>query len=309
MNTRKKEKILQIFIREVLKNNSRQSPPSGYFDPVKTICEIILEQSQYSQVQFANQKGQNLKENTEASTSILNRCRTFFRKNTADNQDTQPSTARIQGQPFPAQIQPFLPDFLIRKASEQLANLPEEDGLSFFEKSMRAYIYKPIIFHQLLDHFQLWLETDALGSKNFAEFLTSKKIDLKENTFYSWLIKQDFINKLDYGNLDLGSSENLKRFVEEDKLLGTVCFCDLSGDEIKEHVHSYLKSKYKTSKIPDIFLDLFSENKKSQKYFGKTVIIFGFYVIFFTFDSLVQFLQMNCATSKNAKDLGQWSSK
>lgn len=310
MNIRKKEKILQVFIREVLKKNFRQSESSEYFDPVKTICNIILEQSEYTPSDTASRKDQSqIQKQDESTGNILTRFKTLFQKKGLESPGSVTSPINIQGKLSHSRKQSMLPDSLNQKALELLKNMPTEEDLSFFEQSIRDYIFKPVIFHQLLDHIQLRLEVNALSEKDFSAFLTSKKIDLKENAFYSWLIKQEFISKLDYGNLDLGSTANIQRFVLEDKLLGTVCFCDISGNEVKEHVHSYLKNKYKTSKIPDLFLDLFAKNRENQKYFGKIIIIFGFYVIFFSFEDSIQFLQQNCAQSSKSKDIEQWSSK
>ncbi|WP_045211340.1 hypothetical protein [Desulfonatronovibrio magnus] len=101
----------------------------------------------------------------------------------------------------------------------------------------------------------------------------------------------------------------MRNFVLDQKLLGTVCFCDFSTPKVRNLIHTYLKKKYKTDKMPNMFLDLFSRNRSSEKYFGKTVIIFGFYVIFFTFDEFVDYLKNNMTPGKGPANTSKWGTK
>ncbi|WP_291322578.1 hypothetical protein [Desulfonatronospira sp.] len=213
-------------------------------------------------------------------------------------------------QNYPQEVDCLCPDFILQKVKSIIEKTEHKDiHEDSLESLITDYICSNRAYHKLLDSILLFIENRNIHTNSLARYLSAKKADLKENAFYNWIIKQSFIQKMDYAELGLGNAPKLQTFVERDKMLGTVCFLDLGTEDLKHKFHNMLQKKYKSSKMPDMFMDFFSQRRQENDLFGRVVVIFAYNIIMFKLDDYEKFYQKIMLPEEYRQDSSSFAHK
>ena len=301
-----KEKQISIFLHALFESSDIAPAFKKNLNPIKILTHIYLYKTGCADI-AKKIKFDSLPATKNNERHMVNKICNFF-KDSDPHQKNDVASYLVQN--YPDEVDCLCPDFILTKIRAIIKKINKNDlHEDHVEKLVWEHICDKKIYHKFLDNILLFIEDRSIENNNLAKFLTTKKADLKENTFYKWIIRQNFIQKLDYAELGLAHSAKMAEFVDQDKMLGTICFLDFATEDLKQKFHHMLVKKYKTSKMSDMFLELFSESRQKNELFGKAVVIFGFFIIMFKFDDFVDFYQTTMVPDDHRNDWTNYSYK
>ncbi|WP_045211339.1 hypothetical protein [Desulfonatronovibrio magnus] len=177
MNSQHKEKILKSFLTEVIKRCQSNKGAKVNIDPIKVISDELLVSSNYDESAKKNEPSNEVTVKQGDRPKIIN----FFKSVFNPNESSDPSAFDSNSSRL---SKSFLPDFLHHEGAEILKSCDNEPDSEHLRKELRSLMYQSSNFSSLLDHIVLWIEEYDLRCKKFTAYLGTKKIDLRENTFF-----------------------------------------------------------------------------------------------------------------------------